>query len=342
MDDPTPALAPVPPPAPPSPPAPPPRDGAADEARLEAKAALLLLALALLLAGSFVYLLYARGAFEQTQSLVLVADDSEGVKVGMDMTFSGFPIGRVRRIALGEDGSARITVDVPLKDARWLRQSSVFVLTRGLVGGTTLRAYSGVLDDPPLAPGAERQVLVGDASAEIPRLVASARELVANLSAMTGAEAELARTLGELRRFAERLNGQGGLLGVALGDDAQARRVSARLEAAVGRADALLARIDGVVARTDERVLGPDGVLRDVQGGVADLRALLADTRGSVERLNGVLDEVRAIAGDVRGATTDLDALRAEVETSLRRIDHLIQEVNRKWPFARETELKLP
>ena len=51
-----------------------------------------------LVIGSGLYLLYARGAFESTQELVLVADDSEGVTVGMDLTFSGFPIGRVRRI----------------------------------------------------------------------------------------------------------------------------------------------------------------------------------------------------------------------------------------------------
>ena len=47
-------------------------------------------------------------------------------------------------------------------------------------------------------------------------------------------------------------------------------------------------------------------------------------------------------AGNARSATTDLDALRGEVETSLRKIDSLINEVNRKWPFARDTEIKLP
>jgi phospholipid/cholesterol/gamma-HCH transport system substrate-binding protein len=34
--------------------------------------------------------------------------------------------------------------------------------------------------------------------------------------------------------------------------------------------------------------------------------------------------------------------LRAEVEGSLRKVDHLVNEINRKWPFARDTELKLP
>ena len=63
--------------------------------RLELKALLLLAFMLVLVLGSAVYVLYARGAFEATQKLVLVSDDSEGVVVGMDMTFSGFPIGRV-------------------------------------------------------------------------------------------------------------------------------------------------------------------------------------------------------------------------------------------------------
>src|ERR1043165_8878834 len=111
---------------------------------LELKAALLLALFAALVLGTALYLLYARGAFEAKQRLVLVAEESEGVRVGMDLPFSGFPIGRVRRIELAPDGSARIIVDVPQEDAHWLRQSSVFTLVRGLVGGATLKAYSGV------------------------------------------------------------------------------------------------------------------------------------------------------------------------------------------------------
>src|SRR4051812_42054174 len=112
---------------------------------LEFKAMLLLVFSALLITGAVLYLLYARGAFEPKQTLVLLTDDAEGVVVGMDMTFSGFPIGRVRRVELAESGGVRIIVDVPTDNAHWLRTSSVFTLVKGLVGGTSIRAFSGVL-----------------------------------------------------------------------------------------------------------------------------------------------------------------------------------------------------
>src|SRR5256885_321683 len=118
-----------------------------------AVAGLFSVALVALVIASVIFLLYARGAFESTQRLVLVAEDSEGVVVGMDLTFAGFPIGRVRSLELGEDGKAHINVDVPKKDAHWLRESSVFTLVRGLVGNTNIRPFSGILTDPPLADG---------------------------------------------------------------------------------------------------------------------------------------------------------------------------------------------
>ena len=139
-----------------------------------------------------------RGVFQPSQRLVLIADDAEGVTVGMDLTFSGFPIGRVRKIELTADGVTHIMIDVPRKDARWLRESSVFTLTRGLVGNTNLRAFSGVLTDPQLPDGAERKVLVGDATAEIPRLVSETRELIRNLSRLTSEDSALATTLGNV------------------------------------------------------------------------------------------------------------------------------------------------
>ena len=123
----------------------------------------LLLGLTLVVAGAFVlYVLFARGVFEATQRLTLIADNAEGVSVGMDLTFSGFPIGRVNRIALGEDGRAHIEIRVPLKDAHWLKASSIFTLERGIVGGARIRAFTGNPKDAPLADGAERPVLSGD------------------------------------------------------------------------------------------------------------------------------------------------------------------------------------
>ncbi|NCU66021.1 MCE family protein [Acidovorax sp. 210-6] len=322
---------------PPSPPPPAP-EALRPVAHLELKAAALLLFTLALIVGSVMYLLYARGAFEPTQTLVLVADDSEGVVVGMDMTFSGFPIGRVRRIELADEGNARIVIDVARKDAHWLRVSSVFTLVRGMVGGTAIRAYSGLLNDDPLPDGAVRPVLRGDATSEIPQLMASARELLGNLNALTAQDAALASSLAQVRTLTERLNAPGGALQVLMGNAQDAGKVLAALD----RTNALLTRIDGLAAKTDTQLYGPGGLMPQVQASVAQLGGLLADTRATLKKVDAVLAEAQAVGANVREGTADLGALRAEVESNLRKIDQLVGDIQRKWPFARDTEITLP
>ena len=219
---------------------------------LEAKASLLLLVLALLVGGAALYLSYARGAFESTQQLVLTSDDSEGVSVGMDMTFAGFAIGRVRRIELAPDGNARILIDVPVKDAHWLRTSSVFTLVRGVVGSTNIRAYTGLLTDPPLPDGAERAVLRGDTAAEIPKLLAEARQLLQNLNAISAEGSAVNESLANVKAFTEKLNGQGGVMSALLGGDAEAKKLLTALD----RTNTLLARLDGLASKADTQEIG--------------------------------------------------------------------------------------
>lgn len=318
---------------------------------LQAKAAGLLVLLALLLAGAVAYLLYARGAFEPTQRLVLLADDAEGVRVGMDLTFSGFPIGRVRDIELSPEGTARILIDVPTKDAHWLREGSIFTLVRGVVGNTNLRAYTGNLKDRLLPDQAERKVLAGDATAEIPQMLAAVRELVQRISTLAAPDGALAGSLANLQTATGRLNGPQGALGLLTGNEADTRKLLATLDrtnAMLAQATTLAASLDRLSNQAERQVFGvgnqpgQPGLVADARATVLQLNTLLADARGTLQRVDGVLAEAQGIAANTRSATADLGTLRAEVEASLRKVQQLADEINRKWPFARDVEVKLP
>ncbi|MBC7608841.1 MAG: MCE family protein [Polaromonas sp.] len=312
---------------------------------LQFKAVLLLAFMLVLVVSSALYVMYSRGVFESNQKLVLVADDSEGVVVGMDLTFSGFPIGRVRRIELAGDGKARIVLDVASKDAHWLRESSVFTLVRGLVGSTNIRAYSGLLTDPPLADGAVRTVLQGDAGGEVPKLIAAAKDLIESLSRLTGSQGALGASLGNLQTLTARINGPGGALTVLLGGEEQAKKIVTTLDrtnALLARLDGVMLKVDGLAAKADTQVFGDKGVMPETRATVVQLNALLADTRNSLKKVDAVLVEAQAVGANAREASSDLGALRGEVESSLRKVDGLVNEINRKWPFARDTEVNLP
>ena len=306
----------------------------------------MLLAATILIAGGFVlYVLFARGTFEHTQRLYLVANDVEGVSVGLYMTFSGFPIGRVRRITLGEDGKAKIEIDVREDDAKWLRKSSVFTIERGLVGGAKIRVYTGNLQDAALEDGAVRPVLRGDTTEEMPRLVATAREILENVERLTSAGGAVQATFANLQKLSERMSGPHGMLGALLGSDEQIAKVIGTVE----RTNTLLAslertttRLDTLLANTDRRVLGEGGVVDETRKAVTQAEALLADVRSSMKKLDAVLADAQSVSSSAKTATSDLGQLRADVDENMRKISRLVDEMNRKWPFQRETGITLP
>ncbi len=313
--------------------------------RLRFKVGLLAILTFLILAGFVGYALYARGVFEPTQRLILLADNAEGVSVGMSLTYAGFPIGRVARISLGNDGKARVHIEVPTSDAHWLRTSSVFTLEQSIVGGAKLRAFSGNRDDPPLPARAERAVLRGDATEEIPQLVANLRGIFANVERMTGQQSSLSASLGNVQAVTERMAGKHGALEAALGTPENAAKVLAMLErtnALLASMQGVTAKVDGAVARADARVSGSGGVLDQAQQAGVRLNAILGEARESLKKADAVLANAQVASANARLATTDLAAMRAEVDANLRKISGLIDEVNRKWPFERDTELRLP
>jgi phospholipid/cholesterol/gamma-HCH transport system substrate-binding protein len=229
----------------------------------------------------------------------------------MDMTFSGFPIGRVQRIALGPDGKAHIVVEISAKDAHWLRISSIFTLVRSVVGGTNLRAYSGMPTDPPLPDNAERSVLQGDVGAELPKVIASTRELLDNLAALTGRVNEPTGTLD--------------------------------------KANQLLAQANTLASNADTQVFGKQGVLPETRAAVVQLKSLLMEARTSLQKVDLVLHNAQKVSADAATitenaakASVDLGALRADVDASLRNVQGLVDDINRKWPFARDREITLP
>ena len=265
-------------------------DDAPPVAHLDLKARALVWGVLVLIVLCAAYVLYARGAFERKQTLVLVADNSEGVVVGQDLTFAGFPIGRVHRIELSDEGNARVVVDVPVKDAHWLRESSVFTMESGLVGAPKIRAFTGILTAPPLPDGAVRKLLSGDASAEIPKMVASVRDLLSNLTAMTNADAPLNQTLRNVQTTTENLNGPRGALGVALGDDRAARQ---RIDATLGGVNSLLAKLNGVVQRADGVVQRVDSIAVKTDGLVGNANAQVFGEDG-VEVMSALIKAAKA------------------------------------------------
>lgn len=309
---------------------------------LHLKAIALMVLTAVIALSALIYMLYARGVFEDKQTLILTADNSEGISIGMDMTFSGFPIGSVQKIELADDGTVRIFVSIPEKNAHRLRDSSLFTLVRNILGATSLKAYTSDWDDAPLPDDAVRAVLYGDASAEIPQLMASARTVLDNVGALTGAQSSLAQSINHISTLTSKLSapdGKTGLLAGILGSDSPEAK---QVEQALTNLNSLMQQLNQMAKNANAQVFGSAGLMKDAQGSTQELQKLLADARQSLQKIDAILDDAKNISGNVSDASVDLNALREEVNSSVRKVDGILSQITNTWPFANQKKVELP
>ncbi len=312
---------------------------------LRLKVGILLATVPVIVIGLAAYALYSRGVFDPSRKVELVARDAEGVSVGMPVIFSGFPIGAVAAMELTEDGRVRIELQIREKDARWLRSSSQFTLDKPLLGNAKIRASSPNMQDPPLAEGARRELVARDAAEELPHIVERANGILDGIDALLGPESNLARSLANLKTVTERLAGEYGVLEGVTGSRARAKQIvetAARFDTLLASANRTVARLEQLVARSDERILGDEGLIVDAQRAIRELNAMLGQARDGLKKADAILASAQSTATGVDEATSDLAALRAEVDESVRKVNSLLAEINRKWPFARDAQIKLP
>ena len=93
---------------------------------------------------------------------------------------------------------------------------------------------------------------------------------------------------------------------------------------------------------TGVQVFGQEGLVNESRATVRQLHALLADARNSMKRVDAVLTEAQGVGANLKAGTADLGALRQDVDANLRKIEDMINDLNRKWPFAKEREVNLP
>ena len=69
---------------------------------------------------------------------------------------------------------------------------------------------------------------------------------------------------------------------------------------------------------------------------------MLTDAQSSLKKADALMSNAVAISADVKEGTQDIAKLRAEIDDAVRKANALVNEINKKWPFARDPEVKLP
>jgi len=299
-----------------------------------------LFALASLLLGvAFVgYLLHARGFFEDTFHLQLAASSADGVAPGVPIVFSGIEIGRVTTLGLNDSGGIVIRAEFLGRNAKWLKETSTFTLDKPLVGGAKIRVESPDLNAPALPDNSTMLLLRSDISKEIPLLVERVKSILANVEHLTRKDGEINATLANVKTLTGRMTGEYGMLEGVLGSPEKARAVTDSLD----KTRALITKLDSLAAKTDQWLFAPNGVAENTRESLAQVRLMLNDAQSSLKKADALMANAVEISANVKDGTQDIAALRAEIDDAVRKASALVNEINKKWPFARDPEVKLP
>ncbi|HJX57862.1 MAG TPA: MlaD family protein, partial [Thiobacillus sp.] len=234
-------------------------------------------AASLLLAGAFlVYLLHARGFFEDTFHLQLAAASADNVTPGVPVVFSGIEIGRVTTLGLNDNGGIIIHTEFLERNAKWLRENSTFTLDKPIVGGAKIRVDSPDLNAPALPDNSTMLLLTSDISKEIPALVERVKAILDNIEHLTRKDGEINATLANVKTVTGRMTGEYGMLESLLGSPEKARAVTDSLDktrALIGKLDGLALKMDGMAAKTDQWLFAQDGMAEQTKASLAQVRS---------------------------------------------------------------------
>jgi len=296
-------------------------------------------AASLLLAAIFiVYLLHARGFFEKTFHLQLAAASADGVAPGVPVVFSGIEIGRVTTLGLNENGGIIIHTEFLGRNAKWLKENSSFTLDKPIVGGAKIRVDSPDLGAPALPDNATMLLLTSDISKEIPALVERVKAILANVEYLTRKDGDINVTLANVKTVTGRMTGEYGMLEGVLGSPEKARALTDSLD----KTRALITKLDGLAAKADQWLFAQDGMAEQTKASLAQVRLMLNDAQSSLKKADAVMTNAVEISANVNDSTQDLAQLRTEIDDAVRKANDLVNQINKKWPFAREPEVKLP
>lgn len=303
-------------------------------------------AASLLLGVAFVvYLLHARGFFEDTYQLQLAASTADGVTTGVPLVFSGIEIGNVTSLGLNENGGIIIHVGLLARNAKWLKENSTFTLDKPFVGGAKIRIDSPDLSAPALPDNSTMLLLTSDISKELPALVERVKAILTNVEYLTRKDGEMNATLANVKTMTGRMTGEYGMLEGVLGSPEKARALTDSLDktrALMTRLDALALKMDGMAGKADQWLFAPNGMANQTNEALAQIRLMLNDAQSSLKKADTLMTNVVEISANVNDGTQDIAKLRAEIDDAVRSANSLIKEINKKWPFARDPEVKLP
>ena len=307
--------------------------------KTELKVGLYVVITTLLILASTGYVAYKKGVFETVATYTLSSKSGEDLTEGMPVTFAGFTIGRVQTLELSESGSVLVKIRVLQRHTKWIRVDSAFIISKPLIGSPRLIIVTENVKSPPLSTREIREVVtvsdINETIKKVQPLIERINHIAANIEKLTGnladPQGDVNKILKSAGKITENLASKKSILEMAVGNEESVKSIHGGLK----KVKDITEHVDAILKKTDAGVYGPEGLIPQVNG-------ILRDLLVKLDTLNKTIDNINKISTDAADSTTDLKILRGEIDAAVKSIGDLASELDRKIPFKKEPEIKLP
>jgi len=314
--------------------------------KTELKVGLFLIISTMLIALSIGYVAYKKGFFAKVYTFTLSSKSGEDLTEGMPVVFSGFKIGTVHALELSDDGSVIIKIKIPERHAKWIRMDSTFIVNKPLIGSARIVVVTDNLQSAVLSPKKAAEVVnvsdINEAIKKLQPLLEKVDKIAGNIEILTKNIADPKGNVHKILANAENLTAnlaqKKSFLEMAISDRESINSIHAALKQTsdiTAQVQAILKRVDKMAGKTDDMVYGEEGALPTVIKALKDVLAKL-------EKLNTTVDNINKISNEAADSASDLKILREQIDAAVTSLGDLARELEKKIPFKKAPEIKLP
>jgi len=266
------------------------------------KAGIVVILTAVIALFSVTYLTLSQNIFEKKHQLVLNASDASGLAVGMPLNLSGFPVGKVTRFKLRENGTVTVNIEILEKDLPRLLDGVTFWAITSLLGSTKLIIKDYNPSNPKLNLNKSYNLNIENLDAKLPEIITNVEESTSNIAQLTSQNSDLAKTIREVSLLATKLNDPNESLMKSL------QNISFLLQ----------------------RLANEETLMQKTIG------------QENFKSLTLILQNTAQITSSIKSSTKDMDKLREDIDDNVDNINHLVDDINSRWPFGTNSEFKTP
>ncbi len=290
------------------------------------------LALFIAVSMSLFFLLKEKGTFETRYSYHFSTESASSFNVGMPLKISGFAIGVIDDIALKDDGTVYMTFSVSEANKKWLRQDSVLMLNKPLIGSPHIELYSAIGNEP-LAPGETLSIVlsddINDMISKLEPAVNKMINIINSIDSITSYiardDSELMLTLKNIEKLTSNLANNKSLLTSITGDTNSTQSLINSLNETAR----IMKDISKITSSLDSDIVDPSSSV------LKELDAIMKDVKQKLDALDASVKAVGTY-------DTEILDLKEQISAGLQKSNQIMDKVDSLMQDEKISEVKLP